>query len=63
MLLDPLCIPCHKNNFKHVSKWSEAIDIIQDPRIENRFVDKAKTLRNYLLATAKNEYLCRGEFK
>ena len=48
-------------NYLHVSKWCNAIDRIQDQRIEKRFVDKAKQLRSALLGSARHEYLCHGD--
>lgn len=50
-----------KNSFKHVSKWCEAIDRIQDTRVNGDFIDKAKKLRTALLNSMEQEYLCHGD--
>lgn len=49
------------HEFIHVEKWCEAIDTINDKRIKSQYVDKAKALREFLLSTAKKEYLCHGD--
>ena len=48
-------------DFTHVSQWCEAIDRIKDKRIDKCFVKKARQLKNFLLISAKNEYLCHGD--
>lgn len=49
------------NKYHHVSKWCDAIDRIQDERIEKKFIDKAKQLRSKLLNSTEKEYLCHGD--
>ena len=50
-----------KNDYTHVSHWCKAIDRINDERIEKCYISKAKELKEYLLSSAKNEYLCHGD--
>lgn len=45
----------------HVSKWCEAIDRIDGNTIPEKFVTTAKTLRQQLLSTMSDEYLCHGD--
>lgn len=47
--------------YTHVEKWCQAIDRITDPRITFKYIDKAKELRDYLLNSSANEYLCHGD--
>lgn len=45
----------------HAGKWCEAIDRIDDERITSQFIKKAKELKEFLLSSAKKEYLCHGD--
>ena len=47
--------------FTHVSEWCAVIDDMNDPRIPENFILKAKSLRAMLLSTIKDEYLCHGD--
>ncbi|MCW5584225.1 MAG: hypothetical protein KIT56_10225, partial [Gammaproteobacteria bacterium] len=47
--------------YVHMSTWCEAIDKIQDERISDHFVNKAKQLKSKLLDSVKHEYLCHGD--
>ncbi|MCH9644113.1 MAG: aminoglycoside phosphotransferase family protein [Gammaproteobacteria bacterium] len=53
--------PLINDNHKHVSKWCEAIDRIKDGDIDQHYIKKAQALRDYLLSTTENEYLCHGD--
>ena len=50
-----------KTEYTQVEKWCQAIDRITDPRISLKYIDKAKELKDYLLSSAENEYLCHGD--
>ena len=47
--------------YTHVSKWCKAIDRVDDKRIEQRFIEKAQKLKEFLLGSAKQEYVCHGD--
>lgn len=49
------------HGFEHVREWCNALDNINDPRIEKHLVEKAKLLRTYLLNSAEQEHLCHGD--
>lgn len=49
------------STYIHMSTWCEAIDKIQDERIDDYFVNKAKYLKSKLLDSVKYEYLCHGD--
>lgn len=45
----------------HVNMWCKAIDRIDDERIASHLVKKAKDIKEFLLNSAKKEYLCHGD--
>ncbi|MFZ9035170.1 MAG: aminoglycoside phosphotransferase family protein [Francisellaceae bacterium] len=45
----------------HVEIWCQAIDRVNDKRIDARYIEKAKALRDYLLSSSEDEYLCHGD--
>lgn len=47
--------------YRHVRDWLKDLDKITDKRIEKHFLTKALQLRENLLNTATNEYLCHGD--
>lgn len=47
--------------FPHVRSWLAAIDRLDDNRVDNKLIDKAKYLSEKLLTTMKNECLCHGD--
>lgn len=53
--------PIPKTEYTHVEKWCQAIDRITDPRISLKYIDKAKELKDYLLSSGENQYLCHGD--
>lgn len=53
--------PHPKDHYIHAEKWCDAIDRIQDPRINQKLIDKAKELKSFLLSSSKKEYLCHGD--
>jgi streptomycin 6-kinase len=48
-------------SWPHVRGWCDAIDRVTDPRIKKEWLEEASYLKDYLLSTAKNEYLCHGD--
>ncbi|MCF6807237.1 aminoglycoside phosphotransferase family protein [Thiotrichales bacterium 19S9-12] len=48
-------------SFPHVSQWCQAVDRIIGLNIDKLLINKAKNIKNYLLATAKGERLCHGD--
>ncbi len=50
-----------KQPFKHVREWCTVIDDMNDPRIPQNYIIKAKALRVMLLSTLQDEYLCHGD--
>lgn len=53
--------PLPKTGYTQVEKWCQAIDRIKDPRINLNYIDKAKELKDHLLSSSENEYLCHGD--
>lgn len=49
------------STYVHMSAWCETIDKIQDERIDDCFINKAKHLKSKLLNSIKHEYLCHGD--
>ena len=49
------------NNSVHVSSWCKAIDRISDPCIDPHLVNQAQQLKEKLLNSAQDEYLCHGD--
>lgn len=47
--------------FTHASKWCAAINRIPAGVISNHYIEKAKTIREMLLTTVLQEYLCHGD--
>lgn len=48
-------------DFPHVKIWCDVLDEIQTAVIPAHFVAKAKELRNMLLTTMTDEYICHGD--
>lgn len=51
----------HVQHYEHMRTWCDAIDKINDDRINPLFVAKAKQIKSSLLNSVKNEYLCHGD--
>ena len=49
------------NSANHVRQWCQAIDRIDDKRIDVNYIQKAQELRDYLLGSVEHEYLCHGD--
>lgn len=50
-----------KHTFQHVSEWCNIIDEINDKRIPDTYIQKAKDIRKWLFDTVKEEYVCHGD--
>lgn len=50
-----------ETEYTDVETWCQAIARMKDPRINLKFIDKAKELQTYLLSSGGNEYLCHGD--
>lgn len=54
-------LPKPDTQYTHASTWCQAIDRITDSRINLKYIDKAKKLKDYLLNSSDNDYLCHGD--
>ncbi len=48
-------------HYPHVSEWLKVIEQLSDPRINPEWIRYAKFLKEYLLTTAQESYLCHGD--
>ena len=49
------------NSANHVRQWCQAIDRIDDKRIDVNYIQKAQELRDYLLSSIEHECFCHGD--
>ncbi len=50
----------NNNIFTHVEKWCQILNDIPSDIIEKKLITKALLLKDHLLATSQNEYICHG---
>jgi len=54
-------IALSNKKFTDCEQWCGAIDRVADPRIKPEYVKKSQHLRDYLLSTMEESYVCHGD--
>ena len=49
------------NDYTHVSAWCSVIDTVNDARVPVNYIKKSKDLRDTLLSSIPEAYLCHGD--